>query len=135
MAKLIRRILGAVLVLGFSAGSPVMAQTDPSNLSEAKFSITRVGSQDYNGPFLIFTNVDNLSGCTSGGWRNALMIPRGLPNFNEMVSLATAAMLAGKQSMVWTGTAFWNKPCGDANGAATDSTTGIARISRLDVIN
>jgi hypothetical protein len=63
------------------------------------------------------------------------MIPRGLPNFNEMVSLATAAMLAGKQIMVWTGSAFWDKPCGDVNGEATGTTKGIARISRLDVIN
>ena len=71
MSKLIRRLLGALLVPGFFMESPVMAQT---NLIEAKFRITRVGSQDLGGPFLI-----------SGG-------PSG-------------------------------------------STTGIARISRLDVVN
>jgi hypothetical protein len=135
MSRFTERLLGALLVLGFCAGSPVMAQSNPSNLSEAKFSITRVASQDFDGQFLIFTNVDNSSGCISGGWRNALMVPRSLKNFNEIVSLATAAMLAGKQILVWTGREFWNSPCGDAWGGATNSTDGIARISRLDVIN
>jgi hypothetical protein len=135
MSKLIRRLLGALLVLGFFMESPVMAQT---NLSDVKFRITRVGSQDLGGPFLIFVDdaTKNTSGCVvDGGWNNALMVPRSLPNFNEMVSLATAAMLAGKQIIVWTGSEFWNKPCGDASGGPTGSTTGTARISRLDVIN
>ena len=112
-----------------------MAQT---NLIEAKFRITRVGSQDLGGPFLIFVDdaTKNNSGCAVNGWSNALMVPRSLPNFNEMVSLATAAMLAGKQIIVWTGSAFYDKPCGDASGGpAAVSTAGIARISRLDVVN
>ena len=134
MSKLIRRLLGALLVLGFFMESPVMAQT---NLIEAKFRITRVGSQDLGGPFLIFVDeaTKNTSGCEVDGWKNALMVPRSLPNFNEMVSLATAAMLAGKEIIVWTGSAFSGAPCGDASGGPSGSTTGIARISRLDVIN
>ena len=134
MSKLIRRLLGALLVLGFFMESPVMAQT---NLIEAKFRITRVGSQDLGGPFLIFVDdaTKNNSGCAVNGWSNALMVPRGLPNFNEMVSLATAAMLAGKQIIVWTGSAFYGAPCGDASGGPSGGTAGIARISRLDVVN
>jgi hypothetical protein len=133
MSRFAKQLFVFLLVLGFSAESPVFAQT-VTNLEGATFRITRVGSQD-SGQFLIFTDKNNSSGCVSGGWSNALMVPRSLPHFNEIVSLATAAMLAGKQIMVWTGAPFWNKPCGDGSGAATDSTNGIARISRMDVIN
>lgn len=134
MAKLVKQLLGLLLILGCLVNSPVMAQ---SNLVEAKFRVTRVGSQDWGGAFLIFIDdaTKNTSGCVVGGWSNALMVPRSLPNFNEMVSLATAAMLAGKQILVWTGTEFWNKPCGDQFGGAAAGVNGIARISRLDVIN
>ncbi len=132
MSKLIKQVWGALLVLCFSVQLPVMAEN--INLVGAKFGITRVGSMDLGGPFLIFIDA-NSSGCKDGDWSNALMVPRSLPNFNEMVSLATAAMLAGKKILVWTGSAFWDKSCGDGFGAATGNTTGIARISRLDVIN
>ena len=139
MSKLIRRLLGALLVLGFFMESPVMAQTEvkAKNLIAAKFRITRVASQDLGASFLIFVDdaTKNTSLCAVDAWSNVLMVPRSLPNFNEMVSLATAAMLAGKEIIVFTGTAFWNNPCGDNSGGPSGSTIGIARISRLDVVN
>ena len=136
MSKLIKQVLGAVLVSAFAAESPVMAADVGDVMEGVTFKVTRVGSSDDGGHFFIFTDPINPTRCTwPGGWRNALIVPRSIPNFNDVVSLATAAMLSGKQIAVSTGKAFKTNPCDDGTGNASGSTYGIARISRLDVIN
>lgn len=137
MSKLIKCLLGALLVVGFFMESPVMAADDSSpKLLGVKFRIIGVGSNDSGGSFLIFID-DATKNNTKCQRKNALMVPRAVPNFNEIVSLATAAMMAGKEILVWSGTEYYDGPCGSySGGTAADTDAGsTARISRLDVIN
>ena len=126
-----------LVIFGLLVHVPVQAQTKKS-LEGDVYRIIRVSSTDLAGHFLIITDQANTSGCSMGdwdGWRNGMIIPRSLPNFNELVSLATAAMLAGKQIKVWSGVPFRDSPCVDGAGSVVANNYGLARISRLDVIN
>jgi hypothetical protein len=126
-----------LVIFGLVVHVPVQAQQKQS-LEGDVYRIIRVSSTDLAGHFLIITDQANASGCSMGdwdGWRNGMIIPRSLPNFNELVSLATAAMLAGKQIKVWSGVPFRDSPCVDGAGSVVANNYGLARISRLDVIN
>lgn len=129
-----RAFSAGLVVFGLALQSPAQAQQ--KSIEGESYRIIRVISSDVGGHFMIKTDQPNASGCNSGweDWKNVMMVPRSLPNFNEMVSLATAAMLAGKQIKVWSGV-FRESPCVDGGGSVVAGVEGVARISRLDVIN
>lgn len=97
MGKLaIRVFMGVVMITVLGWTQSLFAEP----LNNASFMIKSVVAPFGQDHFLIkvVDGTNNKTGC--GNDPKILIAPRSLPQFNEMVSLATAAMLAGKTIVV-----------------------------------
>ena len=87
-----------ILIIALGLMRPALAES--LRLNNASFMIKSVTAPFGQDHFLIkvVDGTNNKTGC--GDDSKILIAPRSLPQFNEMVTLATTAMLAGKTIVV-----------------------------------